>query len=51
MIAYQLAYLKAHYPAYFMAALLTSAIGNEDKIAQYIKEAKKNGNYNSPTFY
>lgn len=39
-IAYQLAYLKAHYPLYFMASLLSSAIGNEKKIAQYIREAK-----------
>ena len=42
-IAYQLAYLKAYYPTYFMAALLTSAIGNDDRIAQYIREAKKKG--------
>jgi DNA polymerase III subunit alpha len=41
MIAYQLAYLKANYPLYFMAGLLTSAIGNEDKIAQYIMETKQ----------
>ncbi|MFZ3590709.1 DNA polymerase III subunit alpha [Bacillus sp. DJP31] len=40
MIAYQLAYLKANFPLYFMAALLTSVIGNEDKIAQYIRESK-----------
>ncbi len=43
VIAYQLAYLKAHYPAYFMAALMTSAIGNHEKIAQYVREAKKLG--------
>ncbi|MCM3568304.1 DNA polymerase III subunit alpha [Neobacillus mesonae] len=41
MIAYQLAYLKANYPVYFMAGLLTSAIGNESKIAQYVMEAKQ----------
>jgi DNA polymerase III subunit alpha len=41
MIAYQLAYLKANYPLYFMAGLLTSAIGNETKIAQYVMEAKQ----------
>ncbi|WP_338750637.1 DNA polymerase III subunit alpha [Bacillus sp. FJAT-52991] len=39
-IAYQLAYLKAHYPINFMAALLTSAIGNEEKVKQYMSEAK-----------
>ncbi|UII55162.1 DNA polymerase III subunit alpha [Cytobacillus spongiae] len=40
-IAYQLAYLKAHYPQHFMAALLTSAIGNEGKLSQYIRELKQ----------
>jgi DNA polymerase-3 subunit alpha len=39
VIAYQLAYLKANYPAYFMAALLSSVIGNHDKVNQYIKES------------
>ncbi len=40
LIAYQLAYLKANFPLYFMAALLTSVIGNEEKISQYIRESK-----------
>jgi DNA polymerase III subunit alpha len=40
MIAYQLAYLKANYPLYFFSALLTSVIGNEGKMAQYIHEAR-----------
>ncbi|MBS4208781.1 DNA polymerase III subunit alpha [Bacillus sp. FJAT-50079] len=43
MISWQLAYLKATYPHAFTAALLTSVIGNEDKIAQYIAEAKQTG--------
>lgn len=43
MIGFQLAYLKAHYPLYFMCGLLTSVIGNEDKIAQYFYEAKEKG--------
>ncbi|RSD27704.1 DNA polymerase III subunit alpha [Mesobacillus subterraneus] len=43
MIAYQLAYLKAHFPLYFMAALLTSAIGNDVKIAQYARELQQMG--------
>ncbi|MBY8913175.1 DNA polymerase III subunit alpha [Bacillus sp. YC2] len=43
MIGYQLAYLKAHYPLYFMCGLLTSVIGNEDKISQYLYEAKGSG--------
>ncbi|MGN8844588.1 DNA polymerase III subunit alpha [Niallia sp. HCP3S3_B10] len=41
MIAYQLAYLKANYPLYFMASLLTSSIGNTGKILQYIQELKQ----------
>lgn len=43
MLACRLAYLKTHYPLYFMASLLTSVIGNEDKIAQYIREAQQMG--------
>lgn len=43
LVAYQLAYLKANFPIFFMAALLTSVIGNEDKIAQYIRETKAKG--------
>lgn len=43
LIAYQLAFLKVHYPLHFMAALLTSAIGNDEKIAQYIHESKQMG--------
>lgn len=43
MIGCQLAYLKAHYPLYFMCGLLTSVIGNEDKISQYLYEAKGSG--------
>ena len=38
MIGYQLAYLKANYTLEFMTALLSSAIGNEDKIVQYINK-------------
>ena len=37
-ISYQLAYLKAHYSVHFMASILTSASGNEGKVAQYIRE-------------
>jgi DNA polymerase-3 subunit alpha len=41
MIAYQLAFLKANFPVHFMAGLLTSAIGNDTKIAQYIMETRQ----------
>ncbi|MFH1029940.1 MAG: DNA polymerase III subunit alpha [bacterium] len=43
IIAYQTAYLKANYPAEFMAALMTSDYGNSDKIALEIEEAKRMG--------
>lgn len=39
IIAYQTAYLKANYPAAFMAALMSSEIGNFDKLPVFINEA------------
>ncbi len=43
VIAYQTAYLKAHYPEAFMAALISSEIGNTDKLPVYINEARDMG--------
>ena len=43
IIAYQTAYLKAHYPAEFMAALLTSEKDNRDKIIKYMNACKEMG--------
>lgn len=43
MISYQTAYLKANYPKEFMAALLTSVMGNTDKVTIYIAEAQRMG--------
>ena len=43
MIAYQTAYLKAHYPAEFMAALLTSEKDNRDKIISHIGSCREMG--------
>jgi len=43
VIAYRTAYLKAYYPAEFMAATLNSFLGNLDKIPQYIEECKRLG--------
>jgi DNA polymerase-3 subunit alpha len=43
VLAYQTAWLKAHYPAEFMAALLSSEIGTTDKVVQYINEARELG--------
>lgn len=41
MIAYQTAYLKAHYPSEFMAALMTSNKDDLDKLAIEIDECKR----------
>ncbi len=43
LIAFQTAYLKAHYPLEFMAALLTSEMDNSDKITQHIGVCKDMG--------
>ncbi len=43
LISYQTAYLKANYPLYYMAALLTSEMNNTDKLIKYIEEAKGMG--------
>ena len=43
VVAYRTAYLKAYYPAEFMAATLNSFLGNLDKIPQYIDECKDLG--------
>jgi DNA polymerase-3 subunit alpha len=43
MISYQTAYLKAHYPAAFMAALMTSDFDDTDRLAIEIAECKKMG--------
>ena len=39
-LAYQTAYLKAHYPVEFMAALLSSVMGSADKVTVYIEECR-----------
>jgi DNA polymerase-3 subunit alpha len=40
LIAYQTAYLKAHYPSQFMAALLSCDMNNTDKVVTYINECR-----------
>ena len=42
-VAFVTAYLKAHYPVYFMAALLSAESGNTDKVVRYIVECKDMG--------
>lgn len=39
-VSFQTAYLKAHYPAQFYAALLTMEMSDTDKLAKYISDAK-----------
>jgi DNA polymerase III subunit alpha len=43
LIAYWTAYLKANYPADYMAALLTSVGDDKDKSAQYLSECRRMG--------
>ena len=40
VVSYETAYLKAYYPAEFMAAMLNSYLGNLDKVPVYIEECK-----------
>lgn len=42
-VAYQTAYLKCHYPVEYLASLLTSVSGDQDKTQLYIEEALKKG--------
>lgn len=43
LIAYYTAYLKAHYPAEYMTAVLSSEAGNADKVAQVVAECRRMG--------
>ncbi len=43
LVAYQTAWLKAHYPAEYMAALLTSTKSNKDRTAVYLNECRAMG--------
>ncbi|MBR6765769.1 MAG: DNA polymerase III subunit alpha, partial [Clostridia bacterium] len=43
VVAYQTAYLKCYYPLEFMAAMLNSLLGDEDKTARYIHYCREHG--------
>ena len=43
VISYRTAYLKRRYTCEFMAALMTSVLGNQTKLAEYISECAKYG--------
>ena len=41
VVAYETAYLKCHYPCEYMAALLSSVLGQAGKVAEYIEECAR----------
>lgn len=41
VLAYETAYLKTHYKVEFMASLMTSVMGNTDKVVEYIRECER----------
>ncbi|MEQ6388676.1 DNA polymerase III subunit alpha [Bacillaceae bacterium S4-13-58] len=43
MISYQLAYLKAHESKYFYAEVISSFLGDEEKVRHYVQEARRTG--------
>ncbi len=43
IVAYQTAWFKCRHPREYMAALLTSVLDSQDKVAEYIAECKDNG--------
>ncbi|MHC8440957.1 MAG: DNA polymerase III subunit alpha [Candidatus Eutrophobiaceae bacterium] len=43
LVAYQSAWLKCHYPAAFMAAVLTADMDNRDKISVFLQDVRSTG--------
>ncbi|HBT04168.1 MULTISPECIES: DNA polymerase III subunit alpha [Thermodesulfobacterium] len=43
LVAYQTAYLKAHYPVYFMASILTYEVDKREEVSKYISVANEMG--------
>jgi DNA polymerase III subunit alpha len=43
IVSYQTLYLKTHYPAPFMAAVLTSDMQNTDKVVTFVEECREMG--------
>jgi len=43
MVTFQTAYLKAHFPVEFMAAILTSEMHDSDKVTKFIAESREMG--------
>ncbi len=43
VLAFQTAYLKAHYPVQFIASMLTAVMGTHRKVAEYVLECQRIG--------
>jgi len=43
LLSYQTAYLKAHYPLYFLASILTYEVGKSEEVSKYLSVAEKMG--------
>jgi len=43
LLSYQTAYLKAHYPLYFLASILTYEVGKSEEVSNYLSAAEKMG--------
>ncbi len=43
VLSFRTAYLKTHYPKEYLSALLTSVLGQTEKIAEYMADCKKRG--------
>jgi DNA polymerase-3 subunit alpha len=43
LVSFQTAYLKAHYPSEYMAALMTIYMDNQDRLVEYINECRVMG--------
>jgi DNA polymerase-3 subunit alpha len=48
LVSYQTAYLKAHYPQFFMAAVLTADMDHTDKVVAMIAECQRMGLHIAP---
>ncbi|MCA0969827.1 DNA polymerase III subunit alpha [Halobacillus litoralis] len=48
VISFKLAYIKAHYPTYFIAELMNANLGDQEKVSMYIREAREAGILVSP---
>ncbi|MFB5760983.1 DNA polymerase III subunit alpha [Paenibacillus medicaginis] len=43
VLAFQTAYLKAHYPVHFMSSMLAAVMGSHRKVAEYVVECRRMG--------